>query len=406
MLALALAGCGSGVPVGGVGKTLTIYTDLPFDGPQKDLMQSIEDGELLALQEADYRAHGYQIDPAFPNDGNTSGWDPADTAAQATNATQDGSAIAYIGDFDSGATATSLPITNGADLLQVSPASPYVGLTDPSVYDDKGEPGSYYPAGGTQTFARLVPSDLQEAKATVEFMRWLGVKRLFAVTDTAPYASYDNVIATMVENDARQAGITIAGSAPVNTASASPSGGYYSLAQAITASDADAVIVGAAPDAGAEALWQVLFDQLRNVKLFAPSTLATNPFLNSLGSAAAATYITSPILPLSQYGPQAQRQLRLYRRIYGTHPTPWSLYGYEAMASVLKAIDRARNPANRLDVVRAYFHLGYRESVLGGYTIDAHGDTSRSRFVGYRVKATSASTWRLVELRKHLNGGA
>ena len=38
-------------------------------------------------------------------------------------ATQDSTAIAYLGDFDSGATRSSLPVTNSARLLQVSPAS-------------------------------------------------------------------------------------------------------------------------------------------------------------------------------------------------------------------------------------------------------------------------------------------
>ena len=78
-----------------------------------------------------------------------------------------------IGDFDSAASATSLPITNAGDLLEVCPASPYVGLTDRSPCDDKGEPGSYYPAAGTRTFARLLPTDAQEASATVAFIaRW------------------------------------------------------------------------------------------------------------------------------------------------------------------------------------------------------------------------------------------
>jgi len=419
LLAVVLAGCGSGSPGPNAGGPLTVYTDLPFGGPQQNVMQSIYDGEWLALFSCrrhgriDLRCqsddiHGHAVTLVQREDGNASGWDPADASAAATNAVQNNGAIAMIGDFDSAASATSLPITNAGNLLQVSPASPYVGLTDQSPYDDKGEPESYYPAGGAQTFARLVPTDAQEARATVSYMRSLGVTSLFAVTDTAPYASYDSAIATMVAADARQSGIALAGQAQVNSSASGLDTAYASLAQTIAASGADAVIVGAAPDAGIEALWQELFTQLPHVRLFAPSTLATNPFLNAIGNAMSATYVTSPILPLNQYGPQAQGVLRAYEREWSLTPTVWSLYGYEAMESVLAAIARAPehpHAGNRLDVARAYFELGYRHSVIGGYTINSHGDTSLSRFVGYIVKP-EGSSFALVLKRRYLGGGA
>ena len=167
-LALALAGCGgSGTPTSDrtYGNALTIYTALPLDGPQGYLMESIEDGEALAVSEAGAIVDGHPIIslPLSDASGTAGGWDSTDADNAASTATQNLDAVAYIGDFDSAATATSLPITNADDMLQVSPASPYVGLTNASVYDVKGEPGSYYPSG-IQTFARLVPSDLQEAR--------------------------------------------------------------------------------------------------------------------------------------------------------------------------------------------------------------------------------------------------
>jgi branched-chain amino acid transport system substrate-binding protein len=394
--------------------------DLPFNGPQKDEMNSIFYGAQLALYSC--KRHGrIDIDCASNDidgrtvtlsvgvDGSSNGWDPADAEAAASNAVQNGGAIAMIGDFDSAATATSLPMTNQDNLLQVSPASPYIGLTDPSPFDDKGEPGSYYYNPGTHTFARLVPTDAQEARATVAYMRSLGVRRVFAITDTAPFASYDSVIATMVAADARRSGIALAGSAQVNSSTSAPDTGYSSLAQAIMTSDADAVIVGAAPDPGIEALWQELFTQVPHIKLFAPSTLATNPFLNAIGNAASATYVTSPILPLPEYGPQAQRVLSAYRRANdGKQPTAWSLYGYEAMESILAAIVRAARhgqASNRLAVARAYFQLGYRHSVIGGYRITGRGDTSRSRFVGYVLEDPTGSGFQLVMKRSDLDGG-
>ncbi len=68
-------------------------------------------------------------------------------------AAQDTSTIAYLGDFDSGATAISLPLMNAAGILQVSPASPYVGLTS-SFEAGQDEPERFY-LSGKRTFVRL-----------------------------------------------------------------------------------------------------------------------------------------------------------------------------------------------------------------------------------------------------------
>jgi len=402
--ALTIAGCGgSGAASGGYGNALTIYTALPLDGPQGRLMTSIEDGEALAVSQAGAIVDGHPIIslPLADSSESAGGWDTTDAYNAATTATQNLDAIAYIGDFDSGASATSLPITNADNLLEVSPASPYVGLTDSSPYNDKGEPGSYYPSG-VRTFARLVPTDVQEARATVRFMRSLHVESVYVLDDSNQYNTpFDSVIGTMLATDATRAGIGLVGTAQINTTTATAPAQYAATAKAIAATHPDAVYVAGPPDPGAQALWQELYAKLPGVKLFAPSTLATNPFLESLGVAGSATYVTSPILPLDQYGPQAQHVLSLYRKDFKTAPTQWSLYGYEAMESVIAAIKKAgKNATDRKTILSAYFHLGWRDSVIGRYRISNGGDSSRSRFVGYAVGAAGS----LVEIASNLSG--
>jgi branched-chain amino acid transport system substrate-binding protein len=402
-LAASLAGCSSsGTQAGGYTyeKTLTVYSDLPLQGPQGALMTSINDGEILALEQAHAGGRDRNVSIALVNDARhgAGGWDRETTAHAAEAAGQDIDAIAYIGDFDSAATAISLPLINENDILQVSPASPYIGLTDANPLDQTGEPAGYYPSG-KRTFARLLPSDLAEAAATASFMRALGVRRLYVLSDTAALsAPYDSVIARQVAGDAASRGITLAGAADVDTADASPSSAFATIAAMIARTHADAVLLGAAPDAGAQALWQELHTALPGTKLFAPSTLATAPFLRSLAGAASSTYVTSPILPLAQYPASAQVVLGEYRRAFGTAPTADSLYGYEAMASVLAAIQRAgRNAHKRLSVVDAYFHLGLRRSVIGTYRISqSTGDTSLAQFAGYRV----GNAGQLIEVRR------
>ena len=204
-LTAALAGCGgsgttpttSGDAPGG---PLVVYSDLPLDSPAALDMSSMELGEQLALDQAGHRAGGFRVTLESNNDtGNAGTWSPGATAQAATAASADSDVVAYIGDFDSGATATSLPMTNDAGILQVSPWSPYLGLTDQNPVDDRGDPVRFYPSGHN-TFARLVPSDAAQAQGMVTYMRSLGVSRLYVLEDVSD--PFDADVAELIANDA------------------------------------------------------------------------------------------------------------------------------------------------------------------------------------------------------------
>jgi ABC-type branched-subunit amino acid transport system substrate-binding protein len=400
-LALLAAGCGSSGTVEGgndtySATTLTVYTDLPLLGPDAALMTSIVNGEELALKDAGGHVGRLHVsieelddaaDPAVTAPGIPSplSTDTDQTEHSAYLASSDLSTAAYIGDFDSASSAPALELNNQNDILQISPASDYVGFTDSSRFDVKGDPGIFYPTTGPRTFARLVPSDLEEATATVAYMRSLGVRRLDVLSDTS---TYDSVIAREVAADAPGAGIAIVGNhAGIDTASNGAPGDYAKLAAAVAAERPDAILFGGSPDAGAQALFRELHAKLPAAKLFAPSALAMPSFLGGLGAAAGATYVTSPVLEPDQYPAAAQTVFSQYRRDFpGVAPTGYSLYGYEAMEDVLRAIARAKRQAAKRSALLAAFHsLGEIHGVIGNYTINGAGDTSLDRFDGYRV---------------------
>ena len=400
VLAALLAGCGtSGVVEGGnnaySATTLTVYTDLPLLGPNGTEMTSVVNGEELALYDAGGHVGKLHVSIAELNAAAGAISAPVtqsgrrQVANSAHAAASDLSTIAYIGDLDSASTAISLPLNNENGILQISPGSSYSGFTDQSPVAPRGGPAVWYP-NGQRTFARLVPSDAVEAKATVGYMRSLGVKRLDVLAD-AENPPYDSAIAQLVAADAPAQAIAIAGRhAGIATQSATAPSDYAKLAAAVAAEHPDAVLLGAAPNAGAQALLRELHARLPHAKLFAPSTLATPSFRGGLGAAAAATYVTSPILEPDQYPPAAQAVFAQYRRRFpGATPSSYALYGYEAMQDVLISIKRAgRNAAKRSVLVKAFFgRLGRRDSVLGSYTINARGDISLAGFDGYRLGA-------------------
>src|SRR5205807_10629308 len=126
---------------------------------------------------------GYvSLDDADPKSGKL---DPGATATDAKTAAQDTTTIAYLGEYSSAATAVSLPLINAAGILQVSPSSPYVGLTS-SLDAGQYEPQRFYPTG-RHTFGRLQPGDPGQAQAQARLVRALGVSRLFVLDDQNPF---------------------------------------------------------------------------------------------------------------------------------------------------------------------------------------------------------------------------
>ncbi|HTR72518.1 MAG TPA: hypothetical protein VMG80_02905, partial [Solirubrobacteraceae bacterium] len=181
-LVVAASGCGG---VSGAASTLsnqlTIYSSLPLQGPSAGISRQIVDGEKLALHDVGGRVGPFTVSYASQDDSNpTSGqWDPGVTAADAKTAADDPTTIAYLGDYDSAATAISLPLINAAGILQVSPASPYVGLTS-SLDAGQDEPARFY-LTGKRNFARLQPGDPKQAQAQVRLLKDLGVKKLYVL---------------------------------------------------------------------------------------------------------------------------------------------------------------------------------------------------------------------------------
>ncbi|HEX3874518.1 MAG TPA: branched-chain amino acid ABC transporter substrate-binding protein, partial [Solirubrobacteraceae bacterium] len=366
-------------------QTLTVYSVLPLKGPDQARQASVVNGEKLALYQAGGHVGKFHISFASldDSDSKTGSWIPNDTLTAARTASQDTTTIAYVGDWDSGASAISLPLLNETGVLQVSPASTYAGLTDATPTDGRGEPTRYYPAGGPRTFARLEPSDEVEARAMVRYMTAVGVHHLYVLGD---YDVFDADIAQIVARDAPASGITITGQTELDTTVMGEKPADYAKAAALATSKSDAVVFGGTPGPGAEALWQALHAAGPAVKLFAGSSLATPAFVSATGPAASETFVTSPVLELDQYPPAAHQVLRAYQAAFHTPGTAYSLYGYEAMAGILNAI-RVAGPlgSDRAAVVHDFFATRDRDSVLGRYSITPNGDTTLANMAGYKV---------------------
>jgi branched-chain amino acid transport system substrate-binding protein len=314
------------------------------------------------------------------------GWDPAQISQNVRRAVQDPGAIAYLGELDVGSSAISIPISNENGLLQVSPLDTAMGYTVRSLAI-AGSPERYYPKLPTvgRTFARLVPSDRVQAAALLRYLTREGVRRLALLDDED---AIQLALLDAVRAGARSHGIAVvAGQELDGTAH-----DYRQLVGTLLATRPDAVLYAGGSLAGSTArLWRQLAAADPGLKLFAPGSLGESPFLAAIGTAAAAaTYVTRPVLALGAYPPASRHVARAFTARFGRPAEPEALYGYEAMTATLAAIQHAAlaagsRPLTRAEVVRAFFASRRRASVLGTYTVRADGDSSLRRYGAYRV---------------------
>jgi len=384
-LALGVAACGSDdsdtkASSSTGSDTLTIYSSMPLRGTNGDAERaaSIVNGEKLALAESGGKAGDYTVKFQSLDSQKKPGTDaPEDVGDNARRAVADRSTIAYLGDLDDRSSAISIPILNQADILQVSPSNTYVGLTR-TENAEPGEPDKYYPSG-KRTFGRVIPADHIQGAAQAAYQKDEGCTSTYIVHGEDVYGSG---IADAVAADLAKADITVAGNDQINPRDDD----YRSLAEKIKGSGADCVFFGGSASDNAVQLWKDVHAVNPDVKLFGPARLATPDFVKDLGAAGDVTFLTTPALAPDKYPASARKFFADYEKTYGEKPGPDAIFGYEAMKATLQAITNAGPKGNdRAAVVDEFFELSDRDSVLGTYSIDQHGDTTLSDYGGMKV---------------------
>lgn len=394
-LVALVSGCGSvSGATSSLGNQLTVYSSLPLQGPSGAISKQIVNGEKLALYDAGghvgpFRVSYTSLDDSSPTSG---GWDPGVTETNAKMAANDPSTIAYLGDYNSGATAISLPLINAAGILQISPASPYVGLTS-SLDAGQDEPERFY-LTGKRNFARLQPGDPARARAQVQLMQRLGIKTVYVLDDQDPFES---PLAQMVVSDSEHAGISVAAHDSLDTTATTS---FASEVSKIAESGAQAVFFAGGTGPGTVSLWKQLHSANPRLWLLGPSTMVNPTFTSEVGAGPGAkTLLTTPVLPVGHYPGPAQHVLADYRRRFGEQPDAHALFGYEAMSAALQAIRSAGTRGNNREaVVDALFAAGEHDSVIGRYAIEPDGETTLSSYGVDRVSGGRPVFWRELSL--------
>ncbi|HEV2814906.1 MAG TPA: branched-chain amino acid ABC transporter substrate-binding protein [Solirubrobacteraceae bacterium] len=363
----ALLVLAAALPAAAQGQEPVVYSSLPLQGEYADSARDIVRGIELALERAGAPVRHVSLDDSTPQVGT---WTPEAVARNARRAARDGRAIAYIGEFNSGASAISLPILNSEGLLQVSPSNTAIGLTARGPGTDPGEPDKYYPSG-ERTYGRVVPDDRVQGRAAGVVLRDAGIERLLVLHDGEIYG---RGMAMLAAGAARARGIRVVAVRRYRGRNAGR------LAAEARLRRADGVYFGGVGFTPAVRLWRAL-GRVRGLRLFGPDGLAFDDFARRIPAGAARrTQITVSTLAPEAYPEAGQEVLRAL----GEGTDPYALHGYEAMSVVLDAL--ARGGPTRKGMVDAFFATRDRDSVLGRYSIQPSGDTTLSRYGVYGVR--------------------
>lgn len=358
---------------------IKIVSSLPRTGSANAQSTSIVNGIRIAIEEVGAKVAGYTIlfedwDDASPQRGS---WDPALEAANADRAIKDPDVMVYIGTFNSGAAKISIPKLNQADLVMVSPANTYPGLTKPG----KGEPNEpdIYRPSGRPNFYRVVPADDLQGAMGAEWAKKMGVTAAFVVHDRELYGKG---ITDVFRARAEEIGVRVAGVEGIDVRASN----YKALATKIKASDVDLVYFGGVTQSNAGQFTKDLRASGFKGKLMVPDGCVELAFIQSAGPENVfETYATFGGLPADQLTGKGAEFVRRYREKFRIEPEAYAAYGYEAGRVALDAIARAGKKDRRaiLDAVAATRDF---EGVLGRWSFDPNGDTSFTTMSGLVIK--------------------
>jgi branched-chain amino acid transport system substrate-binding protein len=391
-----LAGCGSSddKTEGGApgGTSVVVYSSFPLQGPSRPQAEAMNNGAKLALSQADGKAGAFKVTfkPLDDSIAQSGTWDPSQTSANARKAIADKRGAVYLGEYNSGATAISLPLTNEAGLPQITVSSS-VGLTQGGPGTGAGEPDKYYPSG-ERTLVRVAATDNLQGKALAGLAKSDGCGKVALVDDREVFGQG---LASVVESAARPIGLDVAVTKGIDKQAAN----YRSLAAGLASAGVSCFVFTGCTASNAVQLYKDVAAALPSAKLYGSDCVLTEDFYDPdkgglPAGVAKRVQITAQVLPPDQYGPRGRKVFSDYSETYGVkHPDTYAIYGYEMMDLALTGLAQASKSAAgdgiegiRKATVEALHGLRDHEGALGTYSVTSAGDVTLGNLAVYRIE--------------------
>jgi branched-chain amino acid transport system substrate-binding protein len=246
---------------------------------------------------------------------------------------------------------------------------------------DRGEPIKYYPTG-RRTYFRLLPNDRVQAAALAGAMRDRGCRRVAVLDDGEVYGAG---VGTLTRRAARRLGMRVGPRRLVTNRRA-----RRGLARRVKRGRPQCVAYTGITVNGPIPLFRKLARALPRAQFFGSDGIAEAGFTDrSEGGVpprvGRRVLLTVATVANSALPPAGQAMLQRYSARYGEpFPDPYAVQGYEAMRLFLDAI--AAVGPRRAAVIRWLRGVRNRDSVLGTYSFDRHGDTTLRDYGLYGIR--------------------
>ncbi len=380
VISLAAMGPGSGglQPASGAamaGKTIKIGVDLPMSGGEAPNGEPTNNAVLLAIDDAN-KAGGYKgmmFEEVLKDDAVNGVHDPAQGAKNVQELLADSAVVAIMGNFNSNVGKATIPITNAAGVVQISPSQTNPGLTKPefgALDVRKAHPTQI-------NYFRVCPTDDLQGPVAADYAYKKLKLRKVAILDDQE--TYGKGIADEFAREFGKLGGTILSRDGI------PKGtqDFHAILTAIKAKKPDLLFFGGVTTTGGGLIRKQMKDVGLTIAYEGGDGIVEDEFLKVAGEDANGSYGTVAAENAEKL-PTAQGFIKGYKAKYKADPGAYSANGYVAAKIIIDAVkavgpDRAK--------VRAWVaKLKNYKSIIGTFSFDKNGDTTNKIVSVYTVK--------------------
>ncbi|MEX2048529.1 MAG: branched-chain amino acid ABC transporter substrate-binding protein [Gemmatimonadota bacterium] len=394
VVALVATACGAFGPAGGggAGGTIKVVSSLPMTGPSLAQTQTMVNAIEMAFEEIGYKVGNFTIEYEALDDATPAAqsWEAAKESENAREAVADPKVVAYIGTYNSGAAAVSIPILCEANMAMISPANTYAGLTKAGK-GEPGEPEKFYPNGCKRNYSRVVPADDLQGAVGARWMKEQGATSVYILHDTQLYGKG---LADVFRATAKEIGLKEAG-----YEGAPKADNFRALANKVASAGADWVYYAGLTDQNGGFLLRDIKEAKSSIKFMGVDGVAESVFIEQAGAAAEGAFITFGGVPASSYTGAPKDWADKYVAKYGGKVEVYTIYSYEAAKALIAALQKAGDKANDRAAVRdALMGTKDFEGVLGQkWSFNAEGDTTITTMAGMQIKGKEFTLVKLLD---------
>ena len=378
VLSLAMMSPGSGglqPASGAAGKVIKIGVDLPMSGGEAPNGEPTNNGVLLAIDDAN-KAGGYKgmmFEEVLKDDAVNGVHDPAQGAKNIQELLADSAVVGLVASFNSNVGKATIPITNAAGVVHISPAQTNPGLTKPefgALDVRKARPTEI-------NYFRVCPTDdLQGPVAADYAFKNIKAKKVAILDDQE---TYGKGIADEFEKEFKRLGGTVVSHDGI------PKGtqDFHAILTAIKAKGPDLLFFGGVTTTGGGLVRKQMKDVGLSIPYEGGDGIVEDEFLKVAGDDANGSYGTVAAENAEKL-PSAQGFIKGYKAKFNSDPGAYSANAYVAANIIIDAVkavgpDRAK--------VRAWVaSLKDYKSIIGTFSFDKNGDTTNKIISVYAVK--------------------